>query len=123
MKVSGAIRGLLGGALAIDLAGACASSAAASSSQTGQTTGKVPYPQEAFRLRQEGDVKLSMCVAPDGRTRDVKVVQSSGSEALDRASVEGASRATMTPATDSTGKPIDWCNPPFEMTISWRLEK
>ncbi len=122
MKHRSKTRGILAASFAFALAGACVSSSATSNSSD-QATRKVAYPTEALRLRQEGDVRLSMCIAPDGKTREVKIVQSSGSEALDRASVEGASRATMTPGTDSAGKPIDWCNPPFEMTVSWRLPK
>jgi hypothetical protein len=48
-------------------------------------------------------------------------VTSSGSEALDEASVKGAARLRFKPGKDASGKAIDWCDPPYVMTINWRL--
>lgn len=105
------------------LPSACASPASGSTDANGQMARNAPYPREAFRLGQEGEVRLSMCVGLDGRTRELKIVKSSGSASLDQASLELFSRARMTPGTDSSGNPVDRCDPPYETTVSWRLPR
>jgi protein TonB len=81
----------------------------------------IDYPPAALSKRQEGPVKMSMCVDKNGRPRDVKLVESSGSQALDEASLKGAASLRFKPGTDAWGKPVDWCDPPYVMTINWRL--
>ncbi|WP_369588258.1 energy transducer TonB [Kingella oralis] len=44
-----------------------------------------PYPEHARLKNEQGIVKLRVRVAPDGSVRHVKLVESSGSLALDRA--------------------------------------
>jgi protein TonB len=82
------------------------------------------YPTSAIRKKQEGEVRLSMCMSAEGRASDVKVIRSSGVEALDEAAVKGMSKLPFTPAKDGDGKPVAWCPPaykPYEMTLVWKL--
>ena len=80
------------------------------------------YPSIAIRRREQGDVRLSMCVNETGRAYNIKLVQSSGSKALDEASLKGArNNLIFRPGLDPDGKPVDWCDPPYEMTFAWRL--
>jgi len=82
------------------------------------------YPASALRKKQEGDVGLSMCISAEGRASDVKVIKSSGVEALDEAAVKGIPRVPFAPPKDSAGKPVSWCPPAFPyytMTLSWKL--
>ena len=79
------------------------------------------YPSIALRRREQGDVRLSMCVNEQGRARDVRLVQSSGSKALDDASLQSAQKIRFHPARNAEGEPVDWCDPPYVMTIAWRL--
>lgn len=82
------------------------------------------YPSAALRKKQEGDVTLSMCMSADGRASDVKVIKSSGVDALDDAAVRGIPKLRFTPAKDSSGKPVAWCPPTYPaytMVLSWKL--
>lgn len=81
------------------------------------------YPARALRAKQEGDVTVSMCVSIEGRVTDVKLINSSGIETLDEATVRGMSRMTFTPAKDGQGKPTAYCSPPYVMTVAWKLPK
>lgn len=42
-----------------------------------------PYPMSARRLNQQGTVRLSLTVSPDGNVSDISVIVSSGTPALD----------------------------------------
>jgi len=82
------------------------------------------YPSAALRKKQEGDVTLSMCMSADGRATDVKVIKSSGVDALDDAAVRGIPKLRFTPAKDSAGKAVAWCPPTYPaytMVLSWKL--
>ncbi len=82
------------------------------------------YPSAALRKKQEGDVTLSMCMGVDGRASDVKVIKSSGVDALDEAAVKGIPKLRFQPAKDSAGKAVAWCPPtypPYTMVLSWKL--
>lgn len=81
------------------------------------------YPPRALRAKQEGDVTVSMCVSIDGRASDVKLIRGSGVESLDEATVKGLAKLRFTPAKDSNGKATAWCNPPYSLTVSWKLPK
>jgi protein TonB len=84
------------------------------------------YPQQSRRLKEEGDVTVSMCMSADGRASDVKLVQSSGYDRLDDVTVREVARLPFTPAKDSSGKPTAWCPPTYpayQLTVSWRLPK
>lgn len=81
------------------------------------------YPASARRNRIEGDVTLSMCVSAEGRATDVKLIKSSGNQALDEASVKGMAKVRFSPGRNAEGKPIDWCDPPHVLTMAWRLPR
>jgi len=84
------------------------------------------YPSAAQRKKQEGEVSLSMCMSADGRASDVKVIKSSGVEALDEAAVKGVAKLRFQPAKDHQGKPVAWCPPTYPaytMTLVWKLPK
>jgi protein TonB len=84
------------------------------------------YPQSAMRRKQEGAVDLAMCMSADGRASNVRVIKSSGVEALDEAAVKGVSRLKFTPAKDSAGKAVAWCPPTYPeytMQLVWQLPK
>lgn len=84
------------------------------------------YPQSAMRRKQEGAVDLAMCMSADGRASNVRVIKSSGVEALDEAAVKGVTRLKFTPAKDSAGKAVAWCPPTYPeytMQLVWQLPK
>ena len=81
------------------------------------------YPPRALRAKQEGDVTVSMCVSIDGRASDVKLLRGSGVDSLDEATVKGIAKLRFTPAKDENGKNTAWCNPPYQLTVSWKLPK
>jgi protein TonB len=47
------------------------------------------YPPASRRLGEQGSLLLEALIASDGRVLETKLVQSSGSERLDRAALEG----------------------------------
>ncbi len=51
-----------------------------------------------MRARQEGWVLVSFSVDPDGRTSDVKVVESQPRRVFDRAAMDAVERYHFTPA-------------------------
>lgn len=80
------------------------------------------YPPASLRAKEEGVVTLSMCVSEVGKISDVKLVKSSGSARLDDAAVKGVARQRMSqPAKDGAGKPVAWCNPPYQLDVQWQL--
>ncbi len=81
------------------------------------------YPPRALRAKQEGDVTVSMCVSIEGRASDVKLVRGSGVDSLDEATVKGIAKLRFKPAKDENGKDTAWCNPPYQLTVSWKLPK
>ncbi|MFC5527021.1 energy transducer TonB [Rhodanobacter ginsengisoli] len=56
------------------------------------------YPPSAVRSRQEGWVQLSFKIDTDGRTSDIKVVESQPRRVFDRAAMEAVQRYRFTPA-------------------------
>ena len=71
-----------------------------------------PYPAGARRLREEGDVRLSVHIDEQGRVIEVQVAVSSGSSRLDAAATETVKKWRFTPASVD-GQPIsgwyhDW---------------
>lgn len=63
------------------------------------------YPNEARRRGWEGRVLLEVAVGPDGRVREVRELDSSGHDVLDRAAVEAVRQWRFTPAT-RFGQPV-----------------
>jgi TonB family protein len=81
------------------------------------------YPLAAVNERREGDVVLSMCIGPDGRARNVKLVKSSGHADLDATTLRGIASMRFHPACDAQNNPVDWCDPPLPMTVEWRIPR
>ncbi len=82
------------------------------------------YPPRSLRAKEEGVVSVTMCVSEQGRISDVKVVKSSGFPLLDEATVKNLPKVRMsTPAKDSSGKNIPWCNPPFALDVQWQMPR
>ncbi len=75
------------------------------------------YPPEAVRNSEEGKTKLAFTVKADGTIAGATVSQSSGSAALDQASLACVAGWTYAPATVD-GKPVDM---PWEVSVSWNL--
>jgi len=81
------------------------------------------YPPASVRAEEEGSVKVTMCVAADGRITDVKLAQSSGHPRLDEATIKFLPKMKTTPAKDTAGKNVAWCTPPFLMEVVWQLQR
>jgi protein TonB len=67
---------------------------------------RLGYPGLARRMGWEGRVTLSFVVCPDGRARDVAVVESSGRELLDQCAVDSVRKLTGLPASTAEAKVI-----------------
>lgn len=63
------------------------------------------YPIDARRRKEQGTVKLMVLVGPDGRVSDIRLADSSGSEALDRAALSAVKRWRWSPQTKG-GAPV-----------------
>ena len=66
---------------------------------------EIAYPYLSRRRGEEGDVLAEVLVGRDGRIIEVKIIQSSGYERLDRAVVEGIEKSRARPAM-SGGAPV-----------------
>jgi protein TonB len=55
------------------------------------------YPQEAIDAGAQGTVVILVTIGPDGSATDIRVSQSSGSAALDRAALQAAKQSTFAP--------------------------
>ena len=75
----------------------------------------------SLRNREQGDVTVAMCISAEGKVSDLRVAKSSGYDRLDKATLDMVKKLRFLPAMDSCGKPIDWCNPPYQLTMNWRL--
>ena len=77
------------------------------------------YPAASIRMNEEGALSLSVLVGADGRVREAKVAQSSGSSRLDQAAVaEAKTRWHLRPATRN-GVPFEqW----LTLRVVFRLE-
>ena len=76
------------------------------------------YPQSAMNNEEEGTVKLVVIVELDGRVSSVKVMQSSGSAALDNAAARAA-RSAKYKLKSKNGEPIRTrFNTSFEFKLS-----
>ena len=84
-----------------DAAGADGGSAAGAGATTAAVLVKgsaARYPTAAMRARQEGWVVVSFTVDPDGKTSDVKVVESQPRHVFDRAAIDAVERYRFNPA-------------------------
>lgn len=77
------------------------------------------YPSAALRAGDEGIVRFSLTVGPDGRVADCIVTESSGSAALDATTCRILrSRARYLPARDASGRPANGSD---SGAVSWLL--
>ena len=59
---------------------------------------QLTYPEEAKKSAESGRVILTVKVAADGSLKEVRVLKSSGSEALDNAAIKATKAVQWTPA-------------------------
>lgn len=78
------------------------------------------YPAEAVRSNDTGVTTLESCVTIEGRLVDVKLARSSGSLALDSATLAWARTAKFTPA-EFNGQPLAVCG--YRLDHEWRVER
>ena len=64
------------------------------------------YPRREQREGKEGWVQVNFMISPEGKTYEVAVTHSSGSESFERAAVRTVSKWSFDPAT-MNGQPID----------------
>lgn len=75
------------------------------------------YPETARRTGSEGDVRLRVWVAPEGRVSRVEVVRLSGTPEMDKRAVEALKRWKFAPLPEG-GSVTQW----GEITLRFRLE-
>ena len=81
-------------------------------------TPRPDYPESARRRGQQGRVLLRVFIDAQGRSKQVKINSSSGSDALDHAATEAIKRWRFHPAR-SGGQPIEsWVNVPIDFRLS-----
>jgi TonB family protein len=81
--------------------------------------GDMDYPAAALRAEEQGNVRVALDVAADGRVTGCTVVESSRSATLDSATCRIlTARARFTPARDAAGEPT---TDRFETALAWRL--
>ncbi len=79
--------------------------------------GAPEYPRAALANEEEGLVKLSLLVAPDGHVLESRIDKTSGSKSLDKATVAAYSKCQFKPGTRD-GKPDSlWLSMQFEFKL------
>ena len=78
------------------------------------------YPRAAVRSQDSGTTTLETCVTTEGKLVDVQVRQSSGSEILDRATLEWAKSAKYQPARFND-EPFAVCG--YMLDWVWQFEE
>ena len=77
------------------------------------------YPARAMRAGEQGTVRFSLMIGPNGAVTACQIVGSSGSPTLDEATCRLVSRrARFNPAVDSTGAGVDGR---YANAVRWRL--
>ncbi|HEX3673781.1 MAG TPA: energy transducer TonB [Rhizomicrobium sp.] len=77
------------------------------------------YPASAWKAHEEGTTMIAFRVTAEGKVEDIRINKSSGSAALDLATVLCASYWRYVPATQN-GKPVD---APWKVTVNWALSE
>jgi protein TonB len=77
------------------------------------------YPASALRDQAQGTTMLDVCVTAEGRLVDVKVAKSSGTKALDDATLEWAKTAKYNPAKFND-EPFAVCG--FTVEYVWQVQ-
>lgn len=87
----------------------------------GDKSGTPPeFPREAMRKRQEGEVKVRTCVDLSGKPHSTEIVQSSGHELLDQASLDWLNNGAVFEPAEANGAPVAVCN--YTFTYVWSLK-
>ena len=76
------------------------------------------YPEAAVKKEETGVTTLESCVTVEGRMVDVKLARSSGSVALDSATLAWAQTAKFAPA-EFNGQPMAVCG--YRLDYEWRV--
>jgi TonB family protein len=76
------------------------------------------YPESARREGREGRVILRVLIDDQGRSKEVEVNRSSGSEALDRAAAEAIKRWRFHPARHGANSVESWVRIPIEFRLA-----
>lgn len=78
------------------------------------------YPESAVRSGDTGTTTLESCVTVDGRLADVKLAKSSGSVALDSATLAWAQTAKIVPA-EFSGQAMAVCG--WRLDYQWKMDE
>ncbi|WP_298194839.1 energy transducer TonB [Novosphingobium sp.] len=85
----------------------------------GKWVSDADYPAAALRRGDQGATRFELAISPDGRVRDCRIAQSSGSADLDAATCARLTqRARFTPARDEHG---DLVAGRYSGVIRWRI--
>lgn len=76
------------------------------------------YPRESLMNEEEGTVRVSVLVDPNGKVIDTKVKKSSGSKTLDKAASKAWSKCTFKPAMKDGAAQQDW----YDLEYSFVLQ-
>lgn len=76
------------------------------------------YPESARREGREGSVLLRVLIDDQGRSKEVEVNRSSGSDALDRAAAEAIKRWRFHPARHGENSVESWVRIPIEFRLA-----
>jgi periplasmic protein TonB len=78
---------------------------------------KPSYPRLSKRMGEQGEVRLRVLVAADGRVTSVELSRSSGYERLDEAALESVKQWRFKPATQG-GEPLEaWVEVPVKFVL------
>lgn len=78
---------------------------------------KPSYPRLSKRMGEQGEVRLRVLVAADGRVASVQLSRSSGYERLDEAALESVKQWRFKPATQG-GEPLEtWVEVPVKFVL------
>jgi protein TonB len=81
------------------------------------TRTRIPYPRDAFALRQQGTVILSVLVGVDGAAQTVEIEKSSGSRSLDNAARAAVRVWTFQAGTRDGIKAALWARVPITFSL------
>jgi protein TonB len=82
-----------------------------------QTRTRIPYPHDAFLLRQQGTVILRVLVGTDGVPQAIEIEQSSGSRSLDTAARDAVKKWTFQAGTRGGIATPLWARVPITFTL------
>ena len=81
------------------------------------TRTKIPYPRDAFQLRQQGTVILRVLVGTDGIPQTVEIEKSSGSRSLDIAARDAVRKWTFQAGTRNGITTALWARVPISFAL------